>query len=84
MEEKRKKRDRNYYLTTGADLLSRRVYEMVKKQAKNKEEDLKSIKELCGVLKETVNIALSLEKTDSGERDTLLITFDDDILDLSE
>lgn len=84
MEEKRRKRDRNYYLTSGADLLSRRVYEMVKKQAKNKDDDLKGIKELCGVFKETVNIALSLEKTDSGEKDALLITFDDDILDLSE
>lgn len=85
MEEKRKKRDRAFYLNSGADLLSRQVYELVKKQAKNKEEsDLKSLKELCSLLKETVNVALSLGKSDGGEKDTLLITFDGDVMELSE
>jgi|GEM_PF-3228230 len=85
MEGKRKKRDRAYYLNRGADILSRQVYEICRQQAKNNEtHDLKSIKELCGVLKETVNISLSLEKADDGEKETLLITFDDEILELSE
>lgn len=85
MAEKRKKRDRSYYLNGGADVLSRQVYDLCKKQAENKADaDLKSLKELCGVLKEAVNISLSLEKADDGEKDALLITFDDDVLELAE
>ncbi|MCH5197946.1 MAG: hypothetical protein J1E34_03470 [Oscillospiraceae bacterium] len=85
MEEKRKKRDRTFYLNSSTDLISRQVYAFIKKQAKNKEEnDLKSIKELCSILKETVNISLSLQKTDDCEKDTLHIAFDDEILELSE
>lgn len=73
----RVKKDRAYYLNKSADLMSKRVYalcrEAVKKEAPA---DVKGLKELCGLLKETVGFSLSLEKSGETQNETVRVTFE--------
>ena len=78
------KRDRSYYLNRSADLVSRSVYRLCRAQtAPDAQADLKSMKELCGVLKEAISLSLSLEKAE-GQTEEIRILFDDALLGLSE
>ena len=73
----RVKKDRAYYLNKSADLMSKRVYKLCR-EAVNKETpaDLKGLKELCGLLKETVGFSLSLEKSGETQEETVRVTFE--------
>ena len=76
-------RGRNDYLNKSADIVCRAVYETCRRAKKENAQDVKQLKELCGVLKEAIGVSLSLEKT-QGEQAGLLVTFDTAVLPYTE
>lgn len=79
------KRDRSFYLNRSADLVSRSVYRLCRTQTKSDAPvDLKSMKELCGVLKEAISLSLSLEKAAEGQAEGIAILLDDALYELAE
>ena len=70
------KRDRNYYLNKSADLMSRRVYGLVR-DAVRPDAPEKGLRELCGLLKETVGISAALEKQNELSSQTVRVVFED-------
>ncbi len=76
-------RSRNTYLSKSADVLSRQVYGLFRETKKAGQPDAKSLKELCGVLKEAVSISQALEKT-GGEEAGVRVAFDDELLPYTE
>ena len=77
MAETKKRRDRGYYLNAGADLLAREAYRYCKAGLRaGAGEDLKTLKELCGLLKEAAALAGTVEKAESSPAQTLTVVFD--------
>ena len=74
----RRKKRRQDYLNDSADLLCRQTYRLCKESCGGKGQavDAKTLKELCGVLKEAAAFSAALEKG-SGEAETLKIVFAD-------
>lgn len=72
-----RKKDRNDYLNRSADLMCKRVYALCR-EAVNRESpaDAKALKDLCGLLKETVSVSLSLEKSGEAAAETIRVTFE--------
>ena len=76
-------RSRNKDLNKSADVLSRQVYGLFRETKKAGQADAKSLKELCGVLKEAISISQALEKT-GGEDAGVRVAFDDDVFPYTE
>ena len=73
----RRKKDRQRYLADSADLLCRQTWRLCKTSCgKDAATDAKTMKELCGVLKEAAAFSAALEKG-SGEAETVKIVFGD-------
>ena len=73
----RKERDRQSYLNKSAALLCRQTWRLCRESCRPKTTmDAKTLKELCGVLKEAAAFSAALEKG-SGEAETLKIVFAD-------
>ncbi|MBQ6022585.1 MAG: hypothetical protein IJR51_10300 [Clostridia bacterium] len=70
------KRDRNYYLNRSAELMSRRVYAMVRDATRPGAPE-KGLKDLCALLKETVGISAALEKQNELSSQTVRVVFED-------
>lgn len=85
-EKQKRKRDRYFYLNASAEVLSKEVRRLTKASCgdKSKPPDLKCIKELTGVLKEAVNVCLSLEKSDTVEAPTVRVVFREEIEELAQ
>jgi hypothetical protein len=68
-------RDRNDYLNRGTDLVCRRAYALVRDGAK-KTADAKTLKELCGLLKEAAGLSLSLDKAAEAGGEEIVVRFE--------
>ena len=74
--EKTKKRDRRYYLNAGTELLTREAYRLCRGSLKAGDADLKTLKELCGLLKEAAALSGAVEKTEPAAGETLRVVFE--------
>ncbi len=77
------KQSRNDYLNKSADLMSRRVYALVR-EGTRKGATEKGLKELCGLLKETAAICASLEKQNEFSAQTVHVVFEDGLEDFAQ
>ena len=76
-EERKPKRDRFYYLNAGAELVTRRAYRLCRESLKaGTPADLKTLKDLCGLLKEAAALSGAVEKTEPTESETLRVVFE--------
>jgi len=71
-----KKRSRFDYLDLAADRVAKAAYTAAKGLGASP--DLKALKEVEAVLKEAVNVALSLEKSDYAEAREIRVVFEDE------
>ena len=72
----RKKKDRQTYLSESAELLCKQTWRLCKTSCGRAAVDAKTLKELCGVLKEAAAFSAALDKG-TNEPETLKIMFAD-------
>ena len=73
------------HLNAAAATLAKQVYTMAKAGcAKGAAPDVKTVKELEGLVKEAVGICLSLEKSESAEAPEIRVVFEDGIAEMAE